>query len=309
MIDSTKLGTYFDIFMCIVSKTRCTITSIAKSLGHTGIGRRRATISKYLYDIYEAKLSFKPNLYFKNLKNLQWKAYFCKAIERNKIGVTFDKLKADKRISYVLLTSGYCDFYCTSKDPTLDLTVFGLEIIESSILYSPLYTIPHGWNRSFEDTARNILKYNFKKGNLPRKDEGVLNLQPLDIKIFELMKDNARRPFSEVGRETGVFSSTIKDHFYKYVLPHCNVAHYFFPRGYDTYMKTLCRVYTQCEQSVVTSLKRLPCTCYVYPLEKGLLINFFHEDINILMTIFGKMEEMGIIDYYTQLTPLWYDHI
>ena len=60
---------------------------------------------------------------------------------------------------------------------------------------------------------------------------------------------------------------------------------------------------------MVTSLKRFPCTSYVYPLEKGLLINFFHEDINILMTIFGKMEEMGVIDYYDQLTLLWYDHI
>jgi hypothetical protein len=59
----------------------------------------------------------------------------------------------------------------------------------------------------------------------------------------------------------------------------------------------------------VNSLKRFPCTSYVYPLEKGFLVNIFHENINILMAMFGKMEEMGVIDYYAQLTPQWYDHI
>lgn len=309
MIDCTKLGTYFDIFMCVVTHTRCTITSIAKNIGHTGIGKRRATISDYLKDIYKRKISLKPNLYFKNLENLQRKAYLCKANERDRIGPTFNKLKADKRINYVMLISGYCDFFFTSRDPTLDLTDFGLEIVESSILYGPIYTIPSGWSLSFEDAARNVLKYDFEKGNLSRKFEGSLTWQNIDMRIFEFMRENARRPFTEVAREVGVYSSTVKDHFYKYVLPHCNVAHYFFPKGYDAYMQSLCRIYTNYEQSVVNSLKRLPCTSYVYPLEKGLLVNVFHENINILMAVFGKMEEMGIIDYYAQLTPQWYDHI
>jgi hypothetical protein len=68
-------------------------------------------------------------------------------------------------------------------------------------------------------------------------------------------------------------------------------------------------VHTDYEQSITTALKRLPCTSYVYPLEKGLLINIFHENINILMTLFGKLAEMGIIDTYTQLTPLWCSRI
>lgn len=309
MKERAKLETYFDMFMCIVSETRCTITSIAKSIGHTGIGRRRTTISQYLNDIYERKISFNPNLYLKNLQNIQRMAYFCEAKEKNKLGTIFDKLKADKRINYVLLNSGYCDFFCTSRDPELDLTSYGLTIIESSVLYSPIYTIPQGWKLSFKDAAKNILKYNFKKGNLPRKEEGVLDWQEIDMRIFELMKEDARRPFTEVARETGVFSQTVKNHFYNHVLPWCNVAHYFFPKGYDAYMKNQIRIYTKYEQSLVHSLKRLPCTTYVYPLEKGLLIDIFHENINIVMTIFGKMEEMGVIDYYAQLTPLWYYHI
>jgi len=115
--------------------------------------------------------------------------------------------------------------------------------------------------------------------------------------------------FQKVARETGVFSQTVKDYYYKYVLPHCNVAHYFFPRGYNAYMQAHCMIHTDYEQSIITALKRLPCTSYVYPLEKGLLINIFHENINILMTLFGKLAEMGIIDSYIQLTPLWYSHI
>lgn len=299
---------YYNIFECIVSSVRCTITSIAKNVGHTGIGRRRATISDYVNNMYTYEISLKPNLYFKNLEKLQWKAYLCKNEGRNNVGKTFEKLRKDKKIAYVVLISGFSDFFLTSRHPELDLGKYDLEIMEESILFSPIYTIPKGWNLSFENAAKNVLKCDFKKGNLSRDTEGVFMLEGLDMEIFKIMKKNARLPFTRVTEKTGVFSGTIKDHFYKHVLPHCNIAHYFFPQGYKNYMQTYFRIHTKYECSIVSSLKYLPCTSYVYPFEKGLLINLFHENINIAMTIFQKMEEMGLVEYYTHYTPLWYDH-
>jgi len=281
---------------------------MAKNMGHTGIGRRRATISKYVNDMYENEISFKPNLYFKNLEGLQWKAYLCRSRSRNNVGSTFERLKEEKRITYVVLISGFSDFFLTSKDSSLNLKQYDLEIVEESILFSPIYTIPQGWNLTFENAARNVLEYNFEVGNISRDTEGAFTLGKMDTEIFEIIKNDARLPFSKVAEKTGVFSGTIKEHFYKNILPLCNVAHYFFPQGYKSYMKTYFRIYTDYEDSIVESLKYLPCTSYVYPFEKGLLINLFHGNINIAMTLFQKMEEMGLVEHYTHYTPLWYGH-
>ena len=170
-------------------------------------------------------------------------------------------------------------------------------------------TIPQGWHLPFDKAAQNVLRYQFEEGNLERESCGILDWKELDMRIFDSMKENVRRPFTEVSEITGVFSSTVKEHFYKHVLPRCNVAHYFFPKGYDFYMKNLIRIHTKCEKSIINALKCLPCTTYVYPLEKGLIITLFHENINITMTFIEKMEENGVIEHYTLFTPLWYDHI
>ena len=309
MIYGTKLGRYFNIFMCIVSQPRCTITRIAKNIGHTGIGRRRATVSTYVNDMYKNKISLKPNLVLNDFQNLQWKAYFCKKTDRSKLSATFEMLRNNKKINYVVFISGDCDFFLTSRDPALDLKQYDIDIVESSSLYSPIFTIPQGWNLSFENASKIMLKCNFEKGSLLRKAEGTLNWGDLDMRIFELMRENARRPFTEVSAHTDVYSSTIKDHFYKHVLPCCKVAHYFFPNGYDAYMQGFFKIQTKYEESVVRALRKLPCTTYIYPLENELLINLFHENINIVMTVIGKMEENGIIERYALFTPLWYKHI
>jgi len=295
--------------MNVVKQPRCSITNIAKNIGHTGRGRRRATVSEYLKHMYEYKISLKPNLFLRDFDNTQRKAYLCRKNNRCEIGKTFKMLRQDRKVTYVVFISGLCDFFLTSRDPALDLTMYDLEVVESSILYSPIFIIPRGWHLPFDKAAQNVLKCQFEDGNLERKSCGILSWKDLDMKIFESMRENVRRPFTEVSEIAGVYSSAIKEHFYKHVLPHCNVAHYFFPKGYDFYMKNQIRIHTKCEKSIVSALKCLPCTTYVYPLEKGLIITLFHENINIAMTLVEKMEENGIIEHYTLYTPLWYDHI
>lgn len=214
------------------------------------------------------------------------------------------ELRDDKRINYVLLISGLSDFFLTSRDENLDLKRYDLEIVEKSVLYTPIFTIPQGWRLSLEDAVKTLLNLDFEKGMLRRETEGALDWSDLDTRIFELMREDARRPFTEVASETGKYSSTIKDHFYQFVLPQCEVAHYFFPKGYDYYMQNLFRIYTHYEKSLVKALEKLPCTTYVYPLEKGLVLIIFHENINIIMTFIEKMEENGILDGHLLFTPL-----
>jgi len=305
VINSTKLETYHDIFECIVSNPRCTITSIAKRIDHTGIGRRRATVSQYVNHMYNCQISLKPNLYFKNLEGFQRKAYFCRNEEGNNVGKIFETLKKDEKITYVVLISGHSDFFLTSRNPNLNVTQYDVKIMEETQLFSPIYTRSQGWNLPFKKAARNMLKSEFERGLLPRKTEGIFLMEELDSKIFEIMKHDARMPFTQVAKNLNVFSGTIKDHFYKKVLPLCNVAHYFFPLGYSNYMESYFRIHTEYEESLVKSLELLLCTSYVYPFEKGLLINIFHENISISMALLQKMEEMGLVEYYT---PLWHEH-
>jgi len=304
MRNRTKLGTYHEIFMSIVSKTRIPISTIAKQMGRTGRGQRRATVSKYLSQMYEQKISLQPNLILKTFEYPKRIAYFCKKKSKSKIASTFMELRHDKRINYVLFISGLSDFFLTSRDENLDLKRYDLEIAEKSVLYTPIFTIPQGWRLSFEDAVKTLLNLDFKKGMLPRETEGALDWSDLDTRIFELMRENARRPFTEVAGETDKYSSTIKDHFYQFVLPQCEIAHYFFPKGYDCYMQNLFRIYTHYEKSLVKALEKLPCTTYVYPLEKGLVFIIFHENINIVMTFVEKMEENGILDKHLLFTPL-----
>lgn len=306
---SQKINTYHNIFLSIVQEHRKSIASIAKSIGHTGRGKRRATVSKYVHEMYDKKISFRPNLVLKTHENSILKAYLCSTKNRSQLGSTFEKLKNNQEVIYVLLGSGNYDFFLTSMSPTLNLESYDLIIHEESILFTPLYTLPYGWNLPFLEASRNVLKTQFKKGLLDRKLNGILDWSNLDMLIFESMKENARKKFTETAEIADVASNTIKNHYYKHVLPKCKIAHYFFPKGYDNYMKNQIRIYSKYEKSLVESFKKLPCTTYVYPLEEGILITLFHENINIVMTLMGKMEERGIIGYYELSTPLWYTHV
>jgi hypothetical protein len=60
------------------------------------------------------------------------------------------------------------------------------------------------------------------------------------------------------------------------------------------------------EKDLVRSLSTLPCTSYVYPLEKDTLLSIFNEGIIDLMRAFKKLEEAGFVDDYLLLIPLGY---
>jgi hypothetical protein len=306
MKNRSKLATFHEIFWNIVSDMRIPISSIAKNMGHTGRGRRRSTISNYVNEMYQKEISFKPRIVMKTYKYPKRKMYFCK---KAGVGIAplWKKLKEDERIQYSLILSGPCDFIIISRDDTLYLEKdFGLQIVEESLLYTPIYTLPKGWNISFKTAAKNALDIPFKKGLFTRKIDDILIWTDLTLRIFELMHEDARVSYTDVADKTDVYSSTVRNHLEKYILPRCEIAHFFFPKGYKNYMKNFFRIYTHYEQSLVKAFEKLPCTTYVYPLEEGIAFNVFHEDINMVMTMLEKMRENGFLEDLSLFTPLRY---
>lgn len=59
------------------------------------------------------------------------------------------------------------------------------------------------------------------------------------------------------------------------------------------------------ETALVNNLQRLPCTTYVFPLEKELLLFLCHEGIEKVMEISRKMEEKAFIDSFLLYAPIY----
>ncbi len=304
MANRTKTESYYALYRVIQQEARIKVKEVVRELKFSGRGKAHSTISRRILRMYEEKISRNPQLSLKPFKNVQTTTYFCRKRNREDLTCTFHELHKNEQLNYVLHLAGDCDFFVTTREKTLDLRAYDLEIKEMSKLFTPLFTVPHGWNLPWREALRSFLNHEFVKGALPRETGGVLEWADLDRRIYEMMRENVRVDFNYVARRTGVYPETVKAHFYKKVLPACTVLHYFFPKGYDFYRQTFLRVRTEYESSFVKALERLPCTTYVYPLEEGLAVNVFHESSNDLMTVFKKLEEMRILNYYLPYVPV-----
>lgn len=304
MAKCTKTESFYMLYRIIEEDALIKVKDITKRLNFSGRGKARSTISRRIIRMYEKKISRNPQLTLKPFKNVQTTVYFCRKKVRKDFNSTFHKLHNNNHVNYILYLSGDCDFFIASRDEDLDLGVYDLDVKEKSKLFTPVFTVPHGWNLPMKDALKSFINCDFAKGTILRERGETLHLKQLDWKIYEAMKENIRTDFNSVARGTGVYPETVKAHFHKKVLPACTILHYFFPKGYDFYRQAFLRIHTKYEKSLVKALEKLPCTTYVYPLEKGMALNVFHEDSNDLMSKFKKLEEMGILDHYLLYTPI-----
>jgi len=304
MKTSQKIELYYFIYQAIREKTRVKIKQLAHSLDLSGRGRTFKVVSDYLHSMYENKISLKPRLNLRVFENSSITAYFLRAKSRRKLSSTFQNLAEDPRISKVLYLAGMYDFLVTARLDDLNLKQYNVRVAKKTHMYTPIFTIPHGWKNDVKDTLQLFAKSSLKKGNLERELEDFLPWSDLDWRIYHSMKTNARKPFTHVGKSASVTSDTVKRHFYESIVPYCDIAHYFFPRGYSHYHQSFIIVQSEYEKDLVTCLSVLPCTSYVYPLENELVLSIFHEGVTHLMTAFQKLEEAGYIDNYLLLVPL-----
>lgn len=301
----SQLETYYDLFSLIVENPRITPNDIACRFGYSGRGRRSTTFLRHIQNMYEKGISFTPKLKMRAFQNHYSCIYFCRKKDKKNIFNIFLDLYNDKRIDYVILLSGN-DFLITSTHNDLKFEEYSLVIEEKSVFYDQIYTIPRGWNLSTEAALDLFLRSDFEEGRISRGMEHELDWDQSDWDIYHSMRNNIRCKFSDVVKETGIYHKKVKSDFYNRVLPNCLVAHYFFPKGYNFYMKMLIKMESSYEKSIVESLSALPCTTYVFTLDDSLVITLFHDNEEKVLQTLKKMEEIGIIDDYLLYIPIVY---
>ena len=121
------------------------------------------------------------------------------------------------------------------------------------------------------------------------------------------MMTNAQIPFTKVAKSSEVSPNTVKTYFYENILPCCDVAHYFFPKGYDYYGKSLILLNSDFEYGLINLFSMLPCTTYIFPFEKEIGVIAFHEGVHELLFALKKLEERSYIEKYMLLTPLHWE--
>lgn len=300
----TDTETYHELFDEICKTPRYSAKQLSIHLNGEGRGKKYSTTNSQIRKMYERGVSLYPNLVLRTFENCPFKAYLLKVRDPANFTKTFYTLKQNERLSYVLLLSGPFDFFVTSM---YDLN-FGkdLRIMKKSISYTPIYTIPRGWRYSTDEILAKMADSTLEEGKIERKIEDWLPWTDTHFRIYEIFKNNIQLEFAVAARKLGLSQDIVRKGFYKSILPFCNVAHYFFPKGYNHYHKSFIVADSNHEMGLVRAFSELPCTTYVFPLEEELLFLIFHENINDLMLFFKKIEEKRYIEKYFLCIPLYF---
>lgn len=306
MVASNLLETYYRLFISVVENPRVMPKGLQKEFDYYGRGRARSTLLHHLQTMYAKGISREPNLALKAFHSSQKTTYFCRRAESRGLYSLFKKIDQDPRITYSLCFSS-SDFFLISKDCDLPVEDFGLTCERKSNLYTPMYTIPRNWMKSVTECLSDLVDYPYKRGNIERIIYEDPPWDNLDWNIFHFMKSNIRAKFTVVARNTGGTSKTVKDRFYNHVLPHCVVAHYFYPTGSTSYNPIFLSLKTGYEKSVIKALEKLPCTSYVFPLETRLVVILFYDPLDTVVRLVNaleKLEEIAIINNYLLYCPI-----
>ena len=299
-----RVKKYFEISLQLQKDPRMNAKEIAKNMKHTGRGRSSSTIKQHYLNMLTCGNTRKPILILKAFEESKIYAHFCVKRSRKNINATYDELKNLEYLDYVLFLAGEFDFFITSRKD-LSFNTIDIKILEKSVLFNTVFVHPQKVRLSTKDAIDDFTNHTFtKKKKLDRKIGTGLQWNESHWAIYNLMKGNVRKPFTQVGRAVGLDHKTVKKHFYENILPKCEINHYFWPFGYDYYLKTFMRIKTDYESDLLDALKKLPCTTYVYVLKDEVAITVFHDDTNYLVTSFVKLEERGIVRKFSYYSPV-----
>ncbi|MGC1121776.1 MAG: hypothetical protein WBA22_11850 [Candidatus Methanofastidiosia archaeon] len=301
--EEKRLKIYRSIFEMIQENMRISYKDMAKNQNHSGRGRSHSTFLQHYKNMIEKRITRHPILILKPFTETQLQLYTCEVNKSSKYKI-YRELKEESFTEYVLMLSGKSDILVTSRSDISDkLIQRGLIITEKSKMFTPIFTIPHG---KIEETSFNsLLNYEYKIGMVERRVYQGLNFSSIDWRIYNNIKRNGREHYSKISKEIEVDHKTVKSHFENIVLPNCTICHYFFPLGFDFYRQTFMRVETRFETALINAFSELTTTNYIYPVERALFINAFHENNNKFLEVIEKLKEMGIIDQYSFSIPLF----
>jgi len=300
---SNNLQTYYSLFSLISEDFRIMPKRIAKRLKYSGTGKSPSTLLYHISRMYELGISKEPRLFLKSFSETYPSAFFCRKESLRGLYSTLCVIDSDPSVSYAVCLSSK-DFFLMSRNKDLKVERYGLTLLEKSVIYTPVFTIPKSCKLDTNAAFQAIPNNSFRKGFLNRELLKGFDWAELDWNIYSIMGSNVRAKYSHVAKKCDTTPTTTKKHFLEKVVPRCVQVHYFFPKGFSNYSQAFLRVFSGYEKSLIESLPNLPCTSYVYPLEEGLILVLFHESTEVLLESFEKLEEMAIIDGYLLFNPI-----
>jgi DNA-binding Lrp family transcriptional regulator len=303
--EKTKI--YYLLFNLIRRNPYVKGKEIALVLGRSGRGVTISSALRQLVNMYKEKISYRPRLVLNNYLGFETTAFLCK--KSGKYGCTniywkLYKKKLSSEISSAFYLAGNYDFFVTTRKSSVDLESIGLGVSETTKFFDPIYTIPKGWNHPTKKCIRDFINEKFVKKKLPRNIKQDLNWDDVDWRIYRSIRENLRKPLEQVSREIGESPYIIKKRLHQVVIPSCTIANFFFPLGYDYYDKIFLHLDSEYESSIVKALRKLPCTSYVYPLEKKMVCVLFYDEIRYVLMLTRKMEEKDLTKDILLSVPL-----
>ena len=118
------------------------------------------------------------------------------------------------------------------------------------------------------------------------------NWDELDWRIYTERKDPTRSSV-KIGENLGVTFTTVMTR-YKKILKDCGIWIPFFPNGYSKYIPYVITLRTDYETGILSELKKLDRSSYVYKFEETLILTLFF-DGHLEIDSFLKLHKKGLI--------------
>lgn len=300
MKKSRKIQTWWDIYICLHENGRAHIGEICKKMRYTGRGKNRDTISRYLNEAFEKGIITKPRLTLANHEGKTLYAYLLKCPDKRT--ELFETLKQDPRVLYIALLNGDYQLLFTSHSDQLSLQQ--PHII--SPIFTPMYTVPKGWNCSEQQCLDTITRYTYRKGILSRPVLNPLDWDLLDWRIYNILRMDLRQSLQKVAQTLNTTYETIRLHLYNKILPQTIQFVGFFPQGIENYSHLFLLVKTSCERSLVSVLSKLQTSCLIWPLQSYLICYVYFHNLSIFLKSIFSLEKKKVFEEYNFLLPMKY---
>jgi len=296
-----KIQTWWDIYTCLHENGRAHIGEVCKKMKYTGRGKNRDTISRYLNEAFEKGIITRPRLTLANHEGSTLYAYLLKCTEKRT--ELFEILRKHPEVLYIVLLNGDYQLFFTSRSNQVLLPCPH----EVSPIFTPIYTMPGGWNRSEQQCLNAVTSHIYEEGTLSRSVFDPLDWDPLDWQIYNVFRMDLRQNLKKVAENLRVSYETIRLHLYGKILPQTIQFLGFFPRGLQNYSHIFFLVKTPYERSFISALSKLQTSCTIWPLQSHLICMVYFQHLNLFLDTLFNLEKRKIFKEYYFLLPVEFD--
>lgn len=200
----------------------------------------------------------------------------------------YEQKRNDPNVYYVMALAGaYSLIYFKKGKRNLTFTACTLPSIPALIHFDEIDPTKYG------------------KGKLPEMHKPE-NWDELDWKIYKERRDPLKSSV-EIGEKLGISYQTVLTRFRK-ILQDCQIWIPFFPKGYDNYVPYVLSLKTEYELGLVSELKKLDRSNYIYKIDDTLILTLFF-DRRLEINSFLRLEKKGAIHDLRVSFPLSHDNV